>query len=75
MREGEREANLQRQRRALQYATISYSPSKVTNEWRNIPLFADLETQFNELEKYSWEATEGLFCMDYYKLPVVASFK
>ena len=29
---------LQRQRRALQYATISYYPSKVAKEWRNIPL-------------------------------------
>ena len=39
MREGEREkTNIQTQRRVLQYATKSYSPSKVAKEWRNIPL-------------------------------------
>ena len=38
-REGE--ANLQRQRRALQYATISDYPSKVAKEWRNIPFLTE----------------------------------
>ena len=38
MKEGERErGKLQKHRRSLQYATKTYSPSKVAKEWRNIP--------------------------------------
>ena len=33
---------LQSQRRALQYATKSYSPSKEAKEWGNIPLFYEI---------------------------------
>ena len=41
----------QRQRRALQNATNSYSPSKVAKEWRNIPL----HTGVLNYEKYKKE--------------------